>query len=385
MTGNMNEIRPGVWRLRVYAGKDPVTGQKRHASKTFKGTQRQAETALSRFVTEVVEGQHAGSGSVTLAALLERYIAHCIDRDRSPTTVDSYRRHAANIRDGLGAVQLAKLRPEDFDQLYSVLRTRGVPGGRGGLSAASVKRHAAFISAALSQAVKWGWIASNPALKATAPTVHQAKVNVPSPAELQSIMERAQQSTRPDHALLLAIAAMTGARRGELCALRFSDVDLANGVIHFHRSLKQVGRTLTTGDTKTHQERSTALPASAVTMLRKYRRQLREQSERLEIPLAADPYVFSPVVDHGRPFSPSSLTQMFTRIAKQLEMPYTLHGLRHFAATQAIAGGHDVVTVASRLGHADPSVTLRVYAAPLADRDRALAESLGELVAAPGG
>jgi hypothetical protein len=60
-----------------------------------------------------------------------------------------------------------------------------------------------------------------------------------------------------------------------------------------------------------------------------------------------------------------------------------MHGLRHFSATTAIAGGADVRTVAGRLGHADASVTLRVYAHALEARDRELATMLGTVVLGP--
>ena len=59
------------------------------------------------------------------------------------------------------------------------------------------------------------------------------------------------------------------------------------------------------------------------------------------------------------------------------------HELRHFSATTAIAAGSDVRTVAGRLGHADPALTLRVYAHALEARDRELANVLGTVVLGP--
>lgn len=72
---------------------------------------------------------------------------------------------------------------------------------------------------------------------------------------------------------------------------------------------------------------------------------------------------------------------MFMRLARECGLPYHLHQLRHFAAPQAIAAGYDPVAVAGRLGHSDASVTLRIYGHALEDRDRAMAETLGALVA----
>lgn len=379
MRGSMKERRPGVWRLRVFTGNDPVTGAKRYASRTFSGTQRQAENALSAFVTETTEGAHGSPSTMTFAGMLDAYCEHVASRGRSVTTIDSYRRHVDNIRDGIGRKPLSNLRPADLDELYSVLSSRGVPGGKGALSPASVRRHHAFFRAALNQAVRWGWLKSNPADRATPPTMPHQKVTAPTPAELQELVARAA-AVQPWHGLLVALAAITGGRRGELAALRWSDVDLDAGVVHIRRALKQVGADVFEGDTKTHQERTIALPPAAVELLRRFRVEVDDLAANVDLPLVADPFVFSPDVDRGRPYVPSSLTYMFARIARAAGMPYHLHSLRHFAATQAIAAGFDPVAVAARLGHADPSVTLRVYAHAIEGRDRALAETLGGIV-----
>ena len=192
-------------------------------------------------------------------------------------------------------------------------------------------------------------------------------------------MARAE-AINPGHGVLIAIAAITGARRGELAALRWSDVELEAGTIHIRRAIQQVGKQLTEGPTKTHGERKVNLAAGAVDVLVAYRAQIEDLSESTMISLAADPFVFSPHPSHDRPYVPTSISQMFYKVARRLGMPYHLHQLRHFAATESIAAGHDAVTVGKRLGHAKPSMTLDVYAAALEDPDRAVAETLGALV-----
>lgn len=365
----MQERRPGVWRLRVFVGDDPVTGNKRHSSRTFAGTKRQAETALSRFVADVASGEH-GSPSMTVAGLLDAFIDHSENVGRSPTTIAEYRRLTRNLSAGIGRKPLAKLAPHHLDELYAVLACRGVPGGRGPLSPASVRRHHALLNAALRQALRWGWISSSPTVRATPPSEPRARVCAPTPAELRCLMAAAG---LPDHRVIIALAAMTGARRGELCALRWSDVDLDAGIVHIRRSLRQVGRQMFEGPTKTHQERSVALPAEAVDMLRGFRCDVGTS-------VANGAFVFSPAPDHGKPYPPHTISTMFGRIAEKCGSPYHFHQLRHFAATESIAAGFDPVTVAARLGHADPSVTLRVYAHAVEARDRAAAEMLGALV-----
>ena len=137
--------------------------------------------------------------------------------------------------------------------------------------------------------------------------------------------------------------------------------------------MRQVGKAASEGDTKAHQERAVAVPHGAVALLRNFRESLGK--------LAKDPFVFSPDANHGRPYLPMAFTTMFRRVAEATGLPYQLHQLRHFSPTQLVAQGFNPVAVAGRLGHADPSVTLRVYSHALKDRDRAADHAFGALVA----
>ena len=86
----------------------------------------------------------------------------------------------------------------------------------------------------------------------------------------------------------------------------------------------------------------------------------------------------------SEPMRPDVVTKFTTRIAESVGVETHLHALRHFSATEAIAAGFDPVTVGGRLGHADPSITLRVYSHVVEQRDRDLAASLGRSLAIPG-
>lgn len=378
MRGSKRETAPGVWRLRAYVGRDPITGAEQQASRTFRGSARDADTALARLVIEAADGRHA-TASTTVAGLLSTFCDHSERIGRSPTTIEEYRRMSAALANGVGSVALADLTPHHLDRLYGVLASRGIDGGRGPLSAASVNRYHDMIKAACRQAVKWGWLAENPAERATPPSEHPKRVASPSPVDLRQLIETAA-AHEPRYGILLVLAAITGARRGELCALRWSDVDLAAGVVHIRRSAKQVGREVLIGTTKTHQERTVAIPPEAVALLAGWRRTVDDTAARSEIPLVDDPYVFSAVADYSRPMKPATLSSWFASLARRTGMPYHLHQLRHFAATQLIGAGVDAVTVANRLGHSDPAITLRVYAHAIKDRDRAAAAQLGALV-----
>ena len=99
------------------------------------------------------------------------------------------------------------------------------------------------------------------------------------------------------------------------------------------------------------------------------------------IKLPPDAFVFSPYVEGTTPFRPDNVTSFFIRVRNEVGAPHVrLHDLRHFTATQLIGAGVDVRTVAGRLGHSDPSVTLRVYSHALEERDRAAAAVMGGIL-----
>jgi integrase len=190
----------------------------------------------------------------------------------------------------------------------------------------------------------------------------------------QGLVERS--AIEPAAAVALRLACVTGARRSELAALRWVDleggrltIDSSIAVIR-DCSLEGAGRPQLRDDpTKTGNRRVVTLDAATLGALDSLR---------------AHPGMLGPwVLAHGsRPISPDRISAWWRRArdAVGLDGKWRLHDLRHWSATTSIAAGHDVRSVAARLGHANPSMTLRVYAHAVEAADAALAETLGEVL-----
>ena len=253
-----------------------------------------------------------------------------------------------------------------------------------GKSPKTIRNHHAIIAAALHQGVRWGWVRSNVAEMAKPPRVAQSRVAAPSLEVVREVIEGAERRD-PRLAPLLMLAALTGMRRGELCALRWSDVDLNVGTIDVAKSLVVSLR----GVSSKSQRKQTG--ADWLRSIRSESRCSPDTDQGLSVGLprpvpscAADAFVFSPFPEGTTPFRPDNVTSFFIRVRNEVGAPTVrLHDLRHFTATQLIGAGVDVRTVAGRLGHSDPSVTLRVYSHALEERDRAAASIMGGLLAAP--
>jgi integrase len=367
----------GVWELRVYVGRDPVTGNPRQISRTFHGGSRSADEALRDLVDKHGEGRPDGLGA-TFGQLLDRWLEESVRMDLSPTTMRTYRAQVEQtVRPRLGKVVLTRLTPKHLDDLYGQMKDAG-------LSPKTIRNHHAIISSALHQGVRWEWVRENVAEKAKPPRVSQRRIKAPSVDAVRSVIEAAEvRDARL--APLLMLAALTGMRRGELCALRWTDVDLERGELDVSRSVVVVPGGLAVKTTKTDKFRIVALDAVGVALLAGHRVKVEEWARQAEVTVIADAYVFSHSVDCSKPFRPDNVTGFFTRVRDSLGLhEVRLHDLRHFTATQLIGAGVDVRTVAGRLGHSDPSITLRVYSHALEERDRAAADTMGRVLGSNG-
>jgi integrase len=366
--------RGDSWELRVYVGRDLLTGQKRYAHKTFKGAKREAQRELAAMVTDV-ERRVSVRSKLTVGELLEDWFEHA-RRDFSPKTVREVRGFLdRNLVPSLGAIKASKLTVAEVDRYYRELQRAG---GRGGtpLSPGTIRRLHGILRRAFSQGVRWGWLTTNPVANAAPPRVVRSDMVTPSPQDLARVLDCAAQ-TDPALAAFLTLAAATGARRSELLALRWKDVDLERRVLTVERAIVHGPDGLVEKDTKTHQGRKVSLDNATALLLDRYRAQLHEQAERLDTELVADSLVFSNHGDGVTPWFPDSITRAFRRTCRRAGLNgVRLHDLRHYVATQLLAGGVDVRTVAGRLGHRDAATTLNVYAHFLEEADRGAADLL---------
>jgi integrase len=371
--------RGNSWELRAYVGVDPTTNRAKYLTRTFRGGKREADEALARFVTEVSGGGHAALDT-TLNEVIRQWLDLVRD-DLSPSTVRGYQRIIRSyINPTIGKVSLAKLRTDQLDRFYSQLRDEGGQSG-GPLSPATVRQTHAVIRRALNQAMRWGWITTNPASLARPPRVRTRALNPPGPDDVLRLVAETE-LTDPDLACFLLLAATTGARRGELCALRWSDLDLNAASLTISRSIVETqGASLIEKDTKTHSSRRIALDSGSIAALTDHKDRCRQKARSCGTRLAESAHVFSPDPDGEHPWVPNEVTKQFIRIRRSIGLDSVrLHDLRHFTATRLLSEGVPVRTVSGRLGHANAATTLGVYAHFVEESDRDAAEKIGSIL-----
>lgn len=364
------------WELRVYLGTDPESGRQRWASRTVHGSRRFAQAQLRKLVEEA---GYARLRAGTVGDLLDQWF-EAASPGWALTTV-SHTRSVIDcyLKPHLGHLHVAKLTTEDIDDFYGhLLRAGGRKDQQ--LAPGTVARVHGVLHRALAQAVRWEWIWLNPASNASPPRVPPAEIRPPSPRQVVRLLE----AVREDDAALfcfLRLAASTGARRGQLLALRWEAIDWEGGAIAFTRALVQGPHGPELRPTKTHRTHRADLDRGTLEVLRSHRARAEIRASADGVNLANDSFVFSSEPDGRRPWQPNWVTKRFIahRRAAGLEA-FRLHDLRHFMATQMLAAGVPIATVAQRLNHARASTTLNVYAHAIPGGDRAAAEALATLL-----
>jgi integrase len=359
VSGHVRARGEKTWELKFDLGTDPLTGKRMTRYHSFKGNKREAEVELTRLMAAANKGDYVDPSKATLADFLDRWETWA-STQVSAKTLERYKELAKHhVRPHLGSAKVQKLRAVNFAELYGKLQQSKADGGAG-LAPRTVGHVHRLMHRVLGHAVKWGVIANNPVASAEPPRVQRAEIEILAPDQVKIVLK----ALRDGPLYPVAVVGLaTGMRRGEIVALRWSDLDLDQGKIRVERSLEQTNAGLAFKAPKTKAgRRSISIPTSIVTELRTHWR--RQQEQRLSLGLgkaASDDLAFAR--HDGTPWPPDSLTADWARAIRILKLPkVTLHALRHTHVSQLIASGLDVVTVSRRIGHSNPTVTLGVYA-----------------------
>jgi integrase len=257
-------------------------------------------------------------------------------------------------------VPLQRLTAADLDAFYGKLVNAGRKKG-GGLGLRTVRHVHVTIGKALADAERQDLIARNPARRATPPSATAARspeAKTWTPEELRAYLDSV---AGHHHAALFRLAAMTGLRRGELCGLRWTDVDLDSASLVVRHTITTVSHELVEGDVKTaRSRRAVELDAATVAVLRAHRTCQLEQRLLVGRGYRDNNLVFAS--PSGEPWNPDSVGQAFARAVARTDLPrIRLHDLRHTHATHLLAAGVNARIVSERLGHSTVAFTLGVY------------------------
>lgn len=348
----------------VYRGKGKYVSRTVQWQGTRKKTQDAADRKLRELLGELDEGQHSGPDS-SVSKLIARWRRQN-EHEWSPATTAAYDSYLRNhIEPAFGAVKVRDVQADMIDDFYADLRDKG-------LSPASIGKVHVILRRAFGEAKRWKWIPANPVLAAKAPVVRREEIDPPSAQDIGRLLELAKR----DEAFytFLAVAADTGARRGEVCALKWSNVDLDAGELVINRAIGIAKGGVVEKDTKTHAARRVALGAPCVQALKEHRSRMLRRAMSVGARMGQDAYVFSADPAGARPWRPDGMTARFGRLRTRAGLPTVrLHDLRHALVSSWLAAGVDSRTVMGRVGHSSlQTLTRYAHFAPSVDKAAAL-------------
>jgi integrase len=283
------------------------------------------------------------------------------------------------LEDEVAAVPLQAVTAADLDRLYGQLVTCGRHDGTG-LGLRSVRHVHVTLSKALGDAERQDLISRNPARRATPPSSVSARAPEAATWTAEELRKFLDATREHHHGALFRTAAMTGLRRGELCGLRWADVDLDAARLVVRQTITTVDHRITEGTVKTpRSRRAVDLDAVTVAMLRQHRAHQLEGRLLMGAGYADRDLVFASPT--GAPWNPDSIGRAFARAVERVNvLRIRLHDLRHTHATLLLASGTNVKLVSERLGHATVSFTLDVYGHVLPGQQADAAAAVAALV-----
>jgi integrase len=330
---------------------------------------------------QVASGAVAAPMPTTLSMLLTKFMKQHAEENLAPKTVERYREMAQYIAPELLAMNMTEITPLHLSREWTRLLK---PGGqeRKSKTPRAMKpktfRHiAGLVSSAFARAIKWGLTTTNPVTHSDLPKVRKRIGMALLPSE-QDLLTKC--ATGPwCLPVFLDVTAATGARRGEVLALRWSDVK--GTIVFIDRSLCQTRDGLVFKSTKTEEPRKVESPPSMVARLETHRLRQDEFRHQFGPDYRSDLDLIFANPD-GSPLMPNSLSSTVSRLCRHLGLPKgaSLHVLRHSHASLLLADGVDLATVSARLGHSSVRTTADIYSHAIRGKDHAAAQCWDDIM-----
>lgn len=380
--------KSGRWTVLVDVGCGDDQKRKRRTLGTY-ATRKEAERAERHALDTRDRGIELNPMTVSFADVAERFLK-VMAPELSPITVARYEEHwRMHVAPSLGSLPVASIKPVHLAELYTKLRTEAIRYRRKAkakdsekekfrigrpLGPNTVLRVHRFLHRLLGWAERMDLVVRNVTRSVDAPKASPSPARALTARHVVALLSAAEGGRFYP---FLAVAIATGMRRGEIGAITWDDVDFDNGKVIVRQSVGQdrSGHSFIKG-TKTGRERTVPLNGLAISALKTQR-----ASQAAEKLLKRKDYEDGGLVfadELGRLLDLDAVSKTFAALARGLSIKrkgISFHSCRHFAATEALAAGSDVRTVAALLGHASAATTLNVYGHVVAGaQERAVAQ-----------
>jgi integrase len=374
-TGQIIPRGENKFLVRIFLGRDGVTGKRRYHNATVRGTKKDAQRYMNGILREIDLGSFAEPSKLSLKEFIDRWLndsAKPAVRERTYKNYEYLLNHYVIPK--LGAIRLSSLKPLEIQKLYTELYQEKK------LSAKSVRHVHVTLSGALNQAFKWRLIPMNPATLVELPKIQRKEMLALSQEEVSRFIQAAQTDR---YGTMFIFAVITGMRPGEYMGLQWKDMDLERGTVTVQRTLvtdaTESGNRF--GETKTAQSRRT-IPISEILIRLLKDHKKRQAEERLKAGSEWKAFDLVFCTEMGSPVDlPNVRTRNFKPILERAKISpkFRIYDLRHTCATLLLSKGIHPKVASERLGHSSVVLTLNTYSHVLPTMQAEASETLEKM------
>jgi integrase len=377
MKGSFQQRGPNTYYLVISDGFDADKKRIRYTKtvKTVKSNDdKEAQKLLYQFIDQVEKGQFV-STKYNLKEFMDLWEKEYCQLSLSPATIDGYKRTIKNyINPYIGHLKLEKINALQLQKFINQLYEDDA-GDR------TVKYCKQILSSALTWGANMGLVSSNPCSKIQLKRKEKQEKTYLEEDEFQKLLA-ALHNEPLKYQTLTMLAVLSGARRGELLALKWQDIDFEKRIMSIKRSAQYLpGQGIFTKEPKTKSSiRTIALPQMSIDYLEMYKAYQNEKRLSMGDKWHNEDYIFTN--SYGELLNPSStINDWFRPFMQRNGLPkITFHDLRHFHTSFLLSSGLDVKTISKRLGHSSTAMTLEVYSHVFKSADAAAADIMDGLV-----
>lgn len=424
-TGSVQQTGKNSWKLTVSGGYDGAgkriryTKTVRVSGGTVEAQEAQARKQLALFISDIDKGNTASSGKMTLSQFYEFWKKNYALKNHEATTLAYNDFIFARIKEVLGYKRLDKIEPKNLLAFYANLAEPGIrkdpnekrrqakaekeketgkvvptPASeeqqekkpkKDTLSSNTIRKHHALLSSLFAKAVQWNLLPYNPAERVEPPKAERKPKEVFSQDDLGRFLQ-ALEGEEIKHRVMVLLALTGGLRREEIFGLTWRNFDQDKNTIRIDQASVYVpGKTIIKGTKNASSNRLISIPPSVTMLLSKLKAE--QSAKRLKLGGTGeggkwkgsedpeDDFVFPQW--NGAAGHPHGFNAWLKRFIKEKNLPpITPHGFRHMSATYLIAAGTDIRTVSGKLGHAQTSTTMNIYAHLLKSAEQETAATL---------
>ena len=386
--GTIRKRSDGRWEARCTVGYDDDGKQVQRS--IYGKTRAEVMQQLNQILVSMAANEYIAPSKMTVGIWFETWLKNYAQVAIRPSTYISYEGYIYNhIKPKLGNSLLQDLTTDRLQAFYNDRSSKGRVDGKGGLSAKTMRNMHNMLHEALDQAMKNRLVPENTSNACVLPKQHKKEISILSRDEQKRLLKFLG-SERLGFAVLLDLS--TGIRIGELCCLRWTDIDMDRRLIIVRRTLQRVKSSLIDRE-KEPDYRTKILEGSVKTdngyrdipvqdkvfmKLLEYKQLQDAEKELAGCAYIDNGYVFASQL--GRAIEPATMRDMFNRLLAEAKLShYTFHALRHTFATRAIENGVSIKAVSDILGHSTVQLTMDLYCHASVDLKREAVNLMADL------